>query len=72
MTTRLNYEALRECLTEVAAIAQRHQADVHIPRIGAGQAGGRWDLIEAAVVGELCDVGITVHVHTLPNTGRRQ
>ena len=44
--TRLRYDALREALAAVADLAARTGASVHIPRIGAGQAGGRWDLIE--------------------------
>jgi hypothetical protein len=65
-TTRLQYDALRQCLTEISALARRHGADVHLPRIGAGQAGGRWDLIEADISGQLVDNGVAVTIHTLP------
>jgi O-acetyl-ADP-ribose deacetylase (regulator of RNase III) len=69
--TRLNYAALRDCLERVAVIAQRRDASVHLPRIGAGQAGGRWDLIEATIVAQLCAQDVSVVVHTLPNRPRQ-
>lgn len=65
-TTRLQYDALAAALGAVADIAVRNGATVHMPRIGAGQAGGRWDLIEAAVADRLVERGVPVTVHTLP------
>jgi O-acetyl-ADP-ribose deacetylase (regulator of RNase III) len=65
-TTRLQYDALATALGAVADIADRDGATVHMPRIGAGQAGGRWDLIETAIVNQLVDRGVPVTVHTLP------
>jgi Zn-dependent peptidase ImmA (M78 family)/O-acetyl-ADP-ribose deacetylase (regulator of RNase III) len=70
VATRLNYAALHECLARVAVIAKRNNASVHLPRIGAGQAGGRWDLIESGIVRELSDEGVAVTVHTLPSRPR--
>lgn len=71
VVTRLNYSALRECLSRVREVAGRQGATVHLPRIGAGQAGGRWDLIEAHIAHELSDHGVTVCVHTMPSRPRR-
>jgi len=64
--TRLRYDALADGLGRVAVIAAKHGAEVHIPRIGAGQAGGRWDFIERIVKAELVDRGVPVTIHTLP------
>ena len=64
--TRLRYDALRKALAAVADLASRTGASVHVPRIGAGQAGGRWDLIENDLAAVLADRGIDVIVHTLP------
>jgi O-acetyl-ADP-ribose deacetylase (regulator of RNase III) len=64
--TRLRYDALREALAAVADLAARTGASVHVPRIGAGQAGGRWDLIENDLAALLTNRGIDVIVHTLP------
>lgn len=63
---RLRYDALGNALREVAALAERTGAAVHVPRIGAGQAGGRWDLIEDLLAEHLTSDGIEVTVHTLP------
>ena len=71
VVTRLHHAALRECLARVGIVAGRERATVHLPRIGAGQAGGRWDLIEADIIHELSDRGVAVCVHTLPSRPRR-
>jgi hypothetical protein len=39
---------------------------VHAPRIGAGRAGGEWDIIEAMLTIELVDHGIDVYIYDLP------
>ncbi|NUT90575.1 MAG: macro domain-containing protein [Saccharothrix sp.] len=61
----VRYEALRECLRALAEHAARLGASVHMPRIGAGLAGGRWERIEPLVVEELADRGISVTVYDL-------
>jgi hypothetical protein len=38
--------------------------------LGAGQAGGRWDVIEASLVEQLTSKKIDVVVHTLPSKQR--
>lgn len=63
---RLSYVALAEALDKLADIASRKEATVHIPRIGAGQAGGRWDLIEATIERTLLSRHIPVVVYTKP------
>ena len=65
--TRLHYDALHDTLAAVADLAQRTGATVHVPRIGAGQAGGRWDLIENDLAAVIADKGIGLVVHTLPS-----
>lgn len=71
VTTRLQYDALGTALAAVAEVAARSGATVHLPRIGAGQAGGRWDLIEAAIVEQVVERGVPVTVFTLPARSRR-
>jgi O-acetyl-ADP-ribose deacetylase (regulator of RNase III) len=66
VTPRLCYTALADALNRVAAIATEHSAEVHMPRIGAGQAGGRWDLIEGAVERTIVRAGVPVTVYTKP------
>jgi hypothetical protein len=65
--TRLRYDALDEALERVAPIALRVNAEVHVPRLGAGRAGGRWDVIEQLLIRRLADRGVRVVVHTLPS-----
>jgi O-acetyl-ADP-ribose deacetylase (regulator of RNase III) len=59
----IRYEAVRRCLDTVGEHALRLSASVHMPRIGCGLAGGRWDRIEPLVTAALCerDVGVTVY-----------
>lgn len=67
---RLDYDALAVALAYVADVALRGGATVHVPRLGAGQAGGRWDLIQDILREQLTSRGVPVVVHTLPANGR--
>lgn len=69
---RLMYTALGAGLARVADIARQQGASVHLPRIGAGEAGGRWDLIEETIDRTLVRAGIPVTVHTKPQIGAGQ
>jgi len=69
-TPRLSYVALAESLLRLAEVAERTGATVHMPRIGAGQAGGRWDLVEATIDQVLLSRGVEVVVYTKPSTAR--
>lgn len=60
----IRYEALKQGLAGVAAHAKEFHATVHMPRIGCGLAGGRWETIEAMIRDELA--GIEVFVYDLP------
>lgn len=69
-TPRLSYVALAEALQSVADAAARLGAEVRIPRLGAGQAGGRWDVVEATLERTLLTAGVRTTVYTMP-TGPR-
>lgn len=69
-STRLDYQALDTSLARVMEIALAKGAEVHVPRIGAGQAGGRWDLIAQAIERTLVHAGLDVAVYTLPQHPR--
>jgi len=45
----VRYEAIREGLRRVRTEAERQGASVHMPRIGAGLAGGDWAVIERVI-----------------------
>jgi O-acetyl-ADP-ribose deacetylase (regulator of RNase III) len=53
----IRYPAVEACLTTVGTEARRLGASVHMPRIGCGLAGGRWDRIEPIIVRTLCSRG---------------
>ncbi|MEO3743436.1 macro domain-containing protein [Plantactinospora sp. B5E13] len=59
----IRYDAVARCLETLAGHAQRLDASVHLPRIGCGLAGGRWQRIEPLIVDALCarDVPVTVY-----------
>lgn len=46
----LSYSALRVCLSKVNDYAVKHNATLHMPKIGAGLAGGDWNQIEKIIL----------------------
>jgi O-acetyl-ADP-ribose deacetylase (regulator of RNase III) len=63
---RIRYEALARCLNTIGELARTQSAGIHMPRIGAGQAGGAWDVISDIVVESVCARGVPVTVYDLP------
>jgi O-acetyl-ADP-ribose deacetylase (regulator of RNase III) len=59
----IRYEAVRSCLRDLASSALELAASVHMPRIGCGLAGGRWDRIEPLITSELVERGVPVAVY---------
>lgn len=45
----LRYDTLQRCLLKAAAVARERGGSVHMPRIGAGLAGGDWLMIKAMI-----------------------
>jgi O-acetyl-ADP-ribose deacetylase (regulator of RNase III) len=66
-TPPVRYEAIREGLRAVAVFAREHEASVHMPRIGAGLAGGSWTIISAIVEEQLVAQAVAVTVYDLPS-----
>ena len=62
----IRYQAVRAGLHVVAAKAKELGASVHMPRIGSGLAGGKWDEVERIVQEELTVAGVAVTVYDLP------
>ncbi len=63
----IRYDALREGLARVRELAIAHSASVHMPRLGAGLAGGSWLVISQIIEDELCNHGVSVTVYDLPS-----
>lgn len=61
----LDYTALGICLDDVRNFADEIGASVHMPRIGCGLAGGKWDDIEPIIKSNLCAFGVPVYVYDL-------
>jgi O-acetyl-ADP-ribose deacetylase (regulator of RNase III) len=61
----IRYGALERCLKYVGDRAHASDSSVHMPRIGAGLAGGDWDIIEGMVIDQICYRGIPVTVYDL-------
>ncbi len=65
---RIRYSALRSCLAAVAEFALQRGLAVQMPRIGCGQAGGNWKIIQDIIETEVCRRGVPVTVFDLPGT----
>lgn len=59
----IRYDAVRIGLAKVRAHAVAERASVHMPRIGCGLAGGRWEEIEPIIDSELTAHGVAVTVY---------
>ncbi len=59
----IRYEAIAQGLEKVAVFATQNNASIHMPRIGCGLAGGKWEMIEPIIVQSLCkkDIQVTVY-----------
>jgi hypothetical protein len=62
---RIRYAAFEECLAKVADVARRLHATVHMPRIGCGQAGGSWFIVEELIASTLLGSGVPAVVYDL-------
>ncbi len=67
-TPRIRYAALRRGLVAVADWARDAAASVHLPRIGAGQAGGSWTVVADLLTETLSAAGVPVTVYDLPGS----
>lgn len=59
----IRYPAVRKGLIAVAEYALQHNASVHMPRIGCGLAGGRWEDIEPIIEETLTQKNIATNVY---------
>jgi O-acetyl-ADP-ribose deacetylase (regulator of RNase III) len=59
----IRYEAVEQCLRIVGDHAIRLGASVHMPRIGCGLAGGKWEQIEPIILRTLCERSIATTVY---------
>lgn len=64
----LDYGALAECFNQLATYARYNNLTVHMPRLGSGEGGGDWSVIEELIEGLLVRKGVEVTVYDLPKS----
>lgn len=65
-TARLRYMALETALKALVPWIATSGATVHIPRIGTGQAGGSWMMVQELISATLLAANVSVTVYDLP------
>jgi hypothetical protein len=68
---RIRYAALEAGLETLYVEARARKASVHAPRLGAGEAGGSWPLIEELLSEKLVRRGVAVTIYDLPGAKRQ-
>jgi O-acetyl-ADP-ribose deacetylase (regulator of RNase III) len=59
----IRYEVVEKCLEKLAPVAKELNATIHMPRIGCGLAGGKWEKIEPMIIKHLCEQELQVFVY---------
>ena len=59
----IRYPAVEMCLEKLQLAAEELGASVHMPRIGCGLAGGKWEKIEPLIQKTLIEKGIQTTVY---------
>ncbi|EOD0827538.1 hypothetical protein ACTNRG_002353 [Listeria monocytogenes] len=54
---------MESCLEKLSEIAKEQQASIHMPRIGCGLAGGKWEIIEPIIRKTLIANDIEVYIY---------
>lgn len=57
----INYDALKSTLSKAATYATEKELSIHMPRIGCGLAGGKWDIVGDIVSKELKNLDVYVY-----------
>lgn len=59
----IRYNAIEEGLKTVSEFAKTNNASIHMPRIGCGLAGGKWEMIEPIILKTLSNKNVEVVVY---------
>lgn len=59
----IRYEAVEKCLEKLSDEALKMNASIHMPRIGCGLAGGKWEEIEPIIKRTLLNNDVEVYVY---------
>jgi Zn-dependent peptidase ImmA (M78 family) len=63
---RLRYAALESGLQSLVTRAKAINASIHMPRIGTGQAGGSWMMVQELISSTLLAANLSVTIYDLP------
>jgi O-acetyl-ADP-ribose deacetylase (regulator of RNase III) len=61
----IRYDALEACLQTLGDMAYEKSASIHMPRIGCGLAGGKWEYVEPLIEKALSSRYLEVYVYDL-------
>ncbi len=59
----IRYDSVNMCLEKIRDKAIELNASIHMPRIGCGLAGEKWEIIEPLIVSNLTERGISVYIY---------
>jgi len=59
----IRYQAVEQAINKVVEFAIKHNASVHMPRIGCGLAGGEWSEIEVILNKSLLEKNIKTYIY---------
>ena len=59
----IRYDAIKKGLSDIILFAKEKDASIHMPRIGCGLAGGKWELVESIILETLSENNISVTVY---------
>lgn len=59
----IRYDAIKKGLSDIILFAKEKDASIHMPRIGCGLAGGKWELVEPIILETLSENNISVTVY---------
>lgn len=59
----VRYEAIEVCLEKLTEEAKSLEATVHMPRIGCGLSGGKWEKVEPLILKTLSENDIEVYIY---------
>jgi len=63
---RIKYSALSKCLDNIVGLAKQKGASLHMPKLGAGAAGGDWRVVEQILMECLTKYNICATVYEPP------
>jgi O-acetyl-ADP-ribose deacetylase (regulator of RNase III) len=59
----VRYEAIEKCFGKISHEALQINASIHMPRIGCGLAGGKWEEIEPIIERTCLQKNVEVYVY---------